>query len=90
MSEKDGETEAEIMTVKAGETKSTASGRMLGRTRGPQKAGPRCRCGFCPLVFEVQSCVTAEVSFITSLRERERKKKNTTETEVSACFLSMA
>lgn len=45
---------------------------------------------FVPSSAEVQSCVTVEISFFTSLRRGKKRKKKVPGTEVFAFFLSMA
>lgn len=81
------------MNVKAGKMEPTASVRTLdepgGLRRWGQGAGHGYSCGFVPSSAEVQSCVTVEISFFTSIRGKKREKK-IPGTEVFASFLSMA
>lgn len=66
------------MNVKAGKMEPTASVRTLdepgGLRRWGQGAGHGYSCGFVPSSAEVQSCVTVEISFFTSIRGKKRKK----------------
>lgn len=68
------------MNVKAGKIESTASVRTLdkpgGLRRWGQGAGHGYRCGFVPSSAEVQSCVTLEISFFTSIRGEKKEEKN--------------